>query len=310
MNLIKIIKGLKLLFYIHFYSHIPTEIKIELTHKCNLRCKHCYWYGEDTSPISKGEKELSYEKIIKFLTSVNKKYRKKILISFTGGEIFLRKDVINIIEFVKTKGFPLRLITNATLLTPSITKKLVELNVDEICISIDGDKKIHDKIRGKGVFDKVIKTLNNINQYKRKKTRITFWCTITEDGVNGLEKTAELALKYNASIVYLQNIFFRKIPKINVRILNEKMLFIRNYAKKNKLNAFFYNCDDAKNLSTWYSNKPFVGRCGAVKVMRIKPDGSVTHCRFKNKSFGNIKNKTFEDVWLSNEYINFRKKYF
>ena len=70
--MIKTVNKFKSLFYNKVFSYLPREIKIELTHRCNLRCKHCYWYGEDSYPISKG-KELSFEQIKKFLNGINKK---------------------------------------------------------------------------------------------------------------------------------------------------------------------------------------------------------------------------------------------
>ena len=184
---------------------------------------------------------------------------------------------------------------------------MVEFNIDEICISLEGNKEVHDKIRGKGAFDKVIEVLNEINRYENRKTKITFWCSITEYSVNRLEETIKIAHKYNASVVYLQNVFFSRVPEIDVQTLNEKMGYIKDYAKKNKIDVIFYHCYDMKNLLMWYSNKPFIGRCGAIRTMRIKPDGEVMHCRFKSRSFGNIKNKSFRDIWFSKEYKKFRK---
>jgi len=253
--------------------------------------------------MSKGD-ELTFGQIRKFLNTVD---NKQTSIAFTGGEPFLRKDIMNIIEFVKKRGFSLRLITNATLLNSSIIRKIVELNVDEICISLEGDKNVHDKIRGKDTFDKVIWSLSELNHYRDKKIKIYLWCTISNYNINNLKETVKIAHKHNVSIIYFQNVFFSKVPKINLKVLNKKIKYIESYAEKNRIVAFFYNCDDMKNLLMWYSNRPFIGRCGTIRTMRIKPDGEVTHCRFKRRSFGNIKNRSFNDIWFSDEYIKFRK---
>lgn len=115
-------------------------LELQITDKCNLRCRHCYI-------DDRGSRELSLTEIKNILNEFEEIQGLRILI--TGGEPLLhsRFGRINKIlpEFLIRKS----LFTNGLLLTKEILGKL---NVDEIQISIDGLEDAHDSLRGKGTF--------------------------------------------------------------------------------------------------------------------------------------------------------------
>jgi radical SAM protein with 4Fe4S-binding SPASM domain len=127
-------------------SRIPSlrYLELQITDKCNLRCRHCY-IGE-----GRGD-ELSEEQVRNALREFEEMQGLRVLI--TGGEPLLhsRFSVINrmLPEFVVRKV----LFTNGFL----INRKVLEvLNVDEIQVSIDGLQPAHDALRGSGSFARAI----------------------------------------------------------------------------------------------------------------------------------------------------------
>ena len=138
-------------------NHIPAWAMIELTHRCNLKCSHCYI-------VRSKKKELRAKEVKKVLDQLAEEGC--LFLAFTGGEIFLRKDVFEILEYAAEKRFAVTVLTNATLLTSSDIKKLKALNIHELSTSLYSLKAgVHDKITGvKGSFSKTMKALKEIKR--------------------------------------------------------------------------------------------------------------------------------------------------
>ncbi len=122
-------------------------LELQITDRCNLRCRHCY-IGE-TAP-----KELSIEQITEILKEFEQMQGLRLMI--TGGEPLLHSnfDALNHLlpDFLIRKV----LFTNGLLLDKDILR---DLNVDEIQISIDGLEKGHDSLRGAGTFSKAVEAV-------------------------------------------------------------------------------------------------------------------------------------------------------
>lgn len=132
-----------------------------ITHKCNLRCLHCYQedYKKDlnfTQIVKIFKDYLDYLKINNFKGHIN----------ITGGEPFLHPDFFNTIDLFDTNNITFGILTNGTLLNDSIVEKLsLYKNLSFVQISLDGTKTMHDSIRGKGNFKKAINGIRLLNKY-------------------------------------------------------------------------------------------------------------------------------------------------
>lgn len=133
-------------------------VYLSITDRCNLKCKHCIASAVD----SRGEDPLDTEEwknIIKQLVKA-----KPEEITFTGGEPLLRKDFIELLKFTKGCCGDTKLIlsTNGILINDKNIKDITE-NVDTIAISLDGyDDESCAKVRGEGVYSKVIEAIKRI----------------------------------------------------------------------------------------------------------------------------------------------------
>jgi len=138
---------------INFFGEEPIiAATVRLTKACNLRCPHCY---VNAGIISNNELSLGEIKsIIDQLTEL-----KVFYIFYTGGEPFLRKDIVEILQYTNKRKLGISISTNGTLLNRKILEKIKNIHFDLFQISLDGTREIHDDIRGKGVWEKAVKSI-------------------------------------------------------------------------------------------------------------------------------------------------------
>jgi len=105
-------------------AHTRTVVtaQIELTYGCNLHCVHCYTDCYNRADLIK--QEMSYEEITRILDQLAAEGC--LWVCFTGGEIFMRKDFLDVYAYAKQKGFLITLFTNGTLFTEAIADYLKE----------------------------------------------------------------------------------------------------------------------------------------------------------------------------------------
>jgi len=129
----------------------PSHAFWDITAQCNLRCVHCY--NSDEKPKAE---ELSTEEVKRTLEEM-RTFGVKI-ITFSGGEPFIRKDFVEIVSHAADLGFSaVSVATNGTLLNREIAGRLKHPKL-RIQVSIDGDTaEVHDRMRGVcGAFDQAI----------------------------------------------------------------------------------------------------------------------------------------------------------
>jgi radical SAM protein with 4Fe4S-binding SPASM domain len=119
-------------------------LELQITRRCNLRCRHCYIGPQE-------DVELAPEEVSKVLEEFEKLQGLRVII--TGGEPLLHRDFGAINGFLPEYSLRKILITNGTLLTDEVLKRL---NLEEIQISVDGLQEAHDALRGQGTFSRSI----------------------------------------------------------------------------------------------------------------------------------------------------------
>lgn len=128
------------------------RLHLYLTNACNLRCPHCYMYAG-----KQFENELTTDEIKKLLTLYSESGGKNV--TFSGGEICMRHDLLELISHGNDCGLKIQLLTNGVLWTDEMIRATAPL-VSAVQISIDGfDEEENSKIRGKGNFVKALRTL-------------------------------------------------------------------------------------------------------------------------------------------------------
>lgn len=144
------------LFLASYRANIPLTVIFELTRDCNLACRHCYIPSADRKL-----KNLPTEKVKKILREAARAGAMYVI--FTGGEIFLRRDVFEIIAFAKNLRFDVRLFTNATLLDAKKIRRIAGLGVSAVETSLYGAAAAHDFItRSAGSHAKTVLAIDGL----------------------------------------------------------------------------------------------------------------------------------------------------
>jgi len=115
---------------------IPLSVHVDLTMRCNERCIHCYRVVEERP-------ELTTEELKALLNDLAR--AGTLYLTLSGGEVFLRKDLFELLEHARRLHFDVRVKSNALLITPEKAARLRELGVRQVDISIySADAAIHD----------------------------------------------------------------------------------------------------------------------------------------------------------------------
>ena len=140
------------------HSQLLSSVKIKLTSFCNLRCQMCdYWK-------TKSEQSLNTDQWFDVLAQLADMGCRKV--HFSGGEVFLRRDFLDLVEHGTALKLKINMTTNGTLLTDERLRRLIKARPNSISLSLDGPKaEIHDSIRGlPGSFKRTTRTLRKLNQ--------------------------------------------------------------------------------------------------------------------------------------------------
>lgn len=142
-----------------------------ITHKCNLRCSHCY-QEEYCNDLPFTQLENIFNQYLDFL----KKNNYKGHINFTGGEPFVYKNIFLLFDLCEKNNISFGILTNGTLITEVEINKLKKYDkLSFVQISIDGIESTHDNIRGKGNFKKSFATLKLLRK-NNIQTMVAFTC--------------------------------------------------------------------------------------------------------------------------------------
>jgi 12,18-didecarboxysiroheme deacetylase len=127
-----------------------------ITRKCNLKCIHCYAQADEKDfegELSTEEGKRLIDDLAEFKTPV---------ILFSGGEPLVRKDLPELAEYAVSKGLRAVISTNGTLIDMDMAKKLKEIGLSYVGISIDGTEETNDRFRGQqGAFKKALEGVHN-----------------------------------------------------------------------------------------------------------------------------------------------------
>ena len=317
----------------------PEEICIELTRRCNLRCSMCYQQHNQI----RAEDELSLEEI---KSTFNKLKLKTV--SLIGGELFIRKDIFDILDYFAAKGIIIQnLTTNGTLIDEEKVKHLSYFikrkTIRNISISFDGKKEAHDIIRNsKKAFERAFNGAEKLLTSLKALGINTDKCMHINSVISKLnikrfdeciDVTKELGIK---------NIVFNHLIYNTMEDLNRSAKMIGNQEL-----GLFDTCSEKQSiqsgeipalLSTWQKALRKAGKLGInmhsrpvsklehIKnyyrpdynprgvctypffICRINSDGTVPFCLLMQHKMGNIRNESLISIWNNTEFKRMRKK--
>jgi len=311
------------------------KLSLDLTFRCNQSCAMC-----GRAQLKKHKKEMSANELTlddyKVIVDDLRSHNDNLIVQFTGGEPFVRRDIIDIIKLFKQVSRRLIILTNATLITEERLESLISIGVDILNISIDAIGEKHDVIRGeRGAFAKAISVVKRINTLKNelglKKPTINFSATISALNQYELENLYSFFRENKISGYFNHLIFYTKdeledfihndiiadsfllpeeITNIDIDNLVRTIVRIKNSINEDKLPIAFEPDLNKNEVNKYYTDDDFYlgGQCFYPWfAARIDPYGEVYPCMI-SKSMGNVKEQTISDIWNGEKYREFRNE--
>ncbi|WP_404421992.1 radical SAM/SPASM domain-containing protein [Nibricoccus sp. IMCC34717] len=180
-------------------SSFPTAIELPVAGKCNLRCTMCSLsHGAPTYPNWTIEEVERFEPLFRYAQNVNP----------TGvGEPLSVKDLPKMLALFKRYALVAGFYSNGTLLTPERTEMLLDSNLTQLNISLDGaTKETYERIRRHGSFDQVIANLKHFvrrrNERGLAKPLLQVAMVLMRQNMNELPLMVQLAHEIGANSIY------------------------------------------------------------------------------------------------------------
>lgn len=282
-----------------------------ITNRCNKRCAHCYQEKYQGEELSTSELINQGKEYIKLLNRYNKEKgtKQRGQINLTGGEPFVREDIWELLDFFKENKsyFDFGILTNGSLLTVDVVERLKEYNPKMVQVSIDGGKDTHDKLRGQGSYNEVIKALKLLNKYKIKAL-VSF--TANNKNYKEYPLVAKAARKGRAYKVWTD----RLVPtngNINeeIKTLNKEEVveYINIIGKEqdNILNKIRGLKVLGERSLQFLNGKGLCYKCSAGDgLIILLENGDVMPCRRLPITAGNIKDNSLMDIYYKGEVFN------
>lgn len=279
------------LLYDYFYNKAftenrPVSVMIELLTKCNLRCEHCYLSSHTSSGLSfEKVKELLFE--LRDLGVVN--------VSLTGGEIFLRDDLFEIIEIARSLYMRVFLLSNGTLLNGENIAKLKKLYISEFSTTIFSmNQEIHDSITKKSGSLSIL--LDNLNELKKTGITIRVKTPLMKKNLENFNDIY-VYCKKNGFDYMVSPLIFSK----NNGDTSPKSLRIED----SELDSVMKNIDSiSRNNHLHVNDVP----CAAIFYsFAIDCHGDVFPCNSFFYKVGNIYQQSLNDIWYSSKELKLIK---
>jgi len=295
----------------------PTFLIYQITKACNSKCCMCSIWKESV------ENELTLEELGTLLSGP---FLKDIrFINLTGGEPFLRTDLVDVVSLFRKEMPKLELIaipTNgfATKLIIEKTKALLEAMDGKmllaVTVSIDGLEAYHEKQRGiKGGFKKAMATLEALLELAKENEKFETGVevVISKGNAKDLEDIYEFLKKYTTHINFTPVImapsgYYGEQDKtlgLEGKDVERMGAFFKKIKKE--VPAYSYYFDKVMEI---YNGKKRSYPClGGYKTLYLDARGEVYPCliAFKGHRLGNVRDRYIDDKWYGEPGTEVRK---
>ena len=321
-------------------DRLPTGAVYEATMRCNLHCEFCY-VGDLLNIEGEWRQELT-------LDALNKAFpeRSGFQISLTGGEIFMRKDIMSVLDLFREKGYACGyLTTNGTIISEERAEALADLAaagfLKHISVSIDGPGAMHDAARGvKGTFERTTAGLRRLQAAARRKhapLRVSINTTVAHETLEALDGMVEVAGELGVDAIGLNHLMFstpeevaetvRLIdpsgatdasviatfvtadPGLDIDRVRAKVAALEEKCRQHNVLFDFRPKVHPQLVDNYYTpGAKLDGRCLYPFLhARVSFSGKMYFCPFIRVEVGDLTKSSLEEIWNGEKYVTMRK---
>ena len=306
--------------------------------RCNLHCEFCY-VGDLLNIEGQWRQELTIEALRRAFPEQD-----GLQVNLTGGEVFMRKDILSVLALFEEKGYACGcLTTNGTIVTEERADALADLALKgflkHISVSIDGPRELHDVARGQtGTFDRTTAGLARLQAAARRKgapLRISINTTVAHESLETLDRMVDVAEELGIEAIGLNHLmystpqevqetlgligtddasviatFVTPDPMVQAGRVREQVAALREKCRARGIRFDMRPKVVTELVDSYYEpGRPLNGRClYPFNWARVSFSGKVYFCPFIRVEVGDLTTQTLEEVWNGAAYVGMRKR--
>ena len=319
-------------------GRLPAGLVYEATMRCNLHCEFCY-VGDLLNIEGEWREEMTLDALRKAFPD-NPGFQ----VNLTGGEIFMRKDIMSVLELFREKGYACGyLTTNGTIITEERAEALADLAatgfLKHISVSIDGPGEMHDNARGlKGTFERTCAGLKRVQEAARRKhapLRVSINTTVTHESLEALDQMVDVAQELGVDAIGMNHLMFstpeevaetvRHLggedasviatyitpdPGLDIEVVREKVAALEEKCREKNVLFDFRPKVHPQLIDNYYTpGAKLEGRCLYPFLhARVSFSGKVYFCPFIRVEVGDLAHSSLEEIWNGERYVDLRRR--
>jgi radical SAM protein with 4Fe4S-binding SPASM domain len=272
---------------------IPLGVQLDVTYRCNERCVHCYLDHEDHGEMTTGEIMGVLDQLADAGT---------FFVCFSGGEVFMRRDFLRIVEYARSLLFCVKIKTTAFMIREKEADRLRDLAIDSVQVSIYSHRpEVHDAITK--LPGSLERSLAGIRRLRARGVKTTIANVLMRQNLQDYPGVVALAKELGA--VYTID------PTITPMMDGDRSILSLGLVESD-LRQVFRTPELIGNVEEFCAPPPAVDDgdqnglpCSASHTFcYISPYGDVYPCVQFPLPTGNLRRERFQDIWKHSPQMN------
>jgi MoaA/NifB/PqqE/SkfB family radical SAM enzyme len=319
-------------------DRLPTGAVYEATMRCNLHCEFCYVL-DFLNIEGEWRQEMTVDRLRQAFPD-----QSGFQVSLTGGEIFMRKDIMSVLDLFREKGYACGyLTTNGTIISDERADALADLAatgfLKHISVSVDGPGALHDRARGvKGTFERTTAGLRRLQEAARRKRaplRVSINTTVAHETLQELDAMIDVADELGVDAIGLNHLmystpeeveetvkmigaadasviatFITSDPGLDVEAVRQKVSSLEDKCRRRNVLFDYRPKVHSQLIQNYYTpGARLEGRCLYPFLhARVGFSGKVYFCPFIRVEVGDLATSSLEEIWNGPQYVEMRRR--
>ncbi|HPC33401.1 MAG TPA: radical SAM protein [Syntrophales bacterium] len=280
-----------------------TNLYLYLSERCNLRCRHCW-----VCPAAPGEGEERTAALADLKRAIG---TAKALglgrVKLTGGEPLLRKDIVELLRFLRREDLSIDIESNGTMIDREMAGVFRECAVSQVSVSLDGARaERHDRLRGvNGCFEKTVAALRHLRE-EGITTQVIM--SLYKENIPEIEALAALCDEFAVASLKINPVMptgrgekvFQRRENVDVEeLIGIDRRLEAGRGSRYKTEIYFCLPIGLKSLRAITGENLY--ECNILHILGILADGTVSICGIgqteTDLNMGNIAVDDLEEIW-------------
>jgi MoaA/NifB/PqqE/SkfB family radical SAM enzyme len=310
-------------------SSWPTNLTLVIRSECNVRCVMCH----SETILDSRERFMSLPELGTFIEHLGPRRRRPSLF-LTGGEPFMRKDILDVIALVKDGGMACGVVSNGTLLSSERIAGLVALDLDVLVLSLHGPEPVHDAIvQRPGSYAKLVAAARELLA-RRRRTRVILNCAIMDTNLDHLGAVVAVGEQLGVDGVRFEHLNFvtpdeAAAQRVAFARLGDPTATLNSYVRptagpeprfpaaiarlarrRSRVPVFIKPNLSPAERREWYSPSGRQQRHCTVpwRSLFVSARGDAYPCLFMQTKVGNLLETPLADLWNGDRMVRFRRE--